>query len=206
MKTRIIRILSRALGWFGILLLFASLVFEAFPLMPNNTLNTFHLAARQRVLAEHIVKDIFILAYRSSPDDQAEAISEIQTALPVWEQVQTGLQNGDTSLGISPNLPGDMKLMLLQVQPDYAYLDAAARRILARPSPVDPTQLSIVLQHDQPYYISMGQTVNIFQDDINNTARVYFEIELGIGIFLMIIWISFLIATNKALKNGNDMK
>lgn len=193
----------RALGGLGIFFFLVMLLFEALPLMPSNTLDTFHLAARQRVLEEHIVKDILILAYRSSPDERAEAISEMQTALPVWEQVQNGLLHGDQSLGISPHLPGDTKLLLIQAQPDYAYLDAAARHILAHPTPVDQTQLTIVLQHNQGYYISMAQAVNVLQDDIYNVARVYFVIELGIGVLLMAIWIAFLIMTNKALKKVN---
>ncbi len=206
MRIRVIRMLTRALGWLGVFLLLASLAFEALPLIPRNTLNTFHLAARQRVLEEHLVKDIFMLAYRTDSDDHAEAISEMQTALPAWERVQNGLLNGDASLGISPNLPGDVKIMLLQSQPDFSYLDAAAKRILAHPSPVDPTQLTIVLQHSQAYYLSTGQAVSLFQQDISDTARAYFEWELGIGVSLMLIWISFLFATNRALKkigNGN---
>jgi len=197
MKKEIRQFTIGILGWFGIFLLVVSLLFESLPFMPDNTLNTFHLAARQRVLEEHIVKDVLILAYRPSPDEHAEAISEMQTALPVWEQVQVGLQNGDASLGISPHLSGDVKLMLLQTQPDYTYLDAAARHILAHPSPVDQEQVTIIMQHNQNYYISMAQTVNVFQDDIYNVTRIYFGIELGMGILLIIIWIVFMRSMRK---------
>lgn len=200
MKPKLVMMLARTLGWFGVFLLIVSLTFEALPLMPNSTLNTFHLAARQRVLEEHIVKDILILAYRPS-SEHAEAVSEMQTALPVWEEVENGLQNGDTSLGISPRLPSDVKLQLSQAQPDFVYLDAAARRILAHPSSVDETQITIVLQHNQGYYISMAQVVNVLQDDMSKVANAYFTIELSIGVFLMIIWISFLMSINNVLKN-----
>jgi hypothetical protein len=180
-------------------LLLILLSFEALPLMPNSTLNTFHLAARQRVLEEHIVKNILVLAYRPQ-DEHADAISQIQTALPVWEQVENGLQKGDTSLGISPRLPQDMKLMLIQAQPDFVYLDTAARKILAHPSPVDQTELTIVLQHDQGYYIAMAQVVIVLQDDLRGMAIIYFSIELVTGIILMAIWISFLILLNRSLR------
>lgn len=201
MKPNVIRLLSRILGWFGVFILLVCIAFQALPLMPNSGLNTFHLAARQRVLEERIVKDVLILACRPQ-DEHTEAISEMQTVMPVWEEVEKGLQNGDTSLNISPNLPGDFKMMMLQAQPDYSYLDAAARRILAHPEPADQTQVSIVLQHSQGYYLYMGEAVNVLQDDINGVARIYFGIGLGIEIFLMIIWISFLIATNKSLKRN----
>lgn len=201
MRSKDVCILSRILGWFGIFLLLILLAFEALPLMPNSTLNTFHLVARQRVLEEHIVKNILVLAYRPQ-DEHAEAISEIQTALPVWEQVENGLQKGDTVLGISPRLPQDMKLLLIQAQPDFVYLDAAVRKILEHPSPVDQTELEIVLQHDQGYYIAMAQVVNVLQDDLRSMVIIYFSIELIIGIILMTIWISFLISINRILKTN----
>jgi hypothetical protein len=206
MRLKVIQLLIRIFGWFGVFLLLVSLLFEALPLLPNNALNSFHLAARQRGLEEHIVKDTLMLAYRSSSDDHAEAISELQTALPLWEKVQNGLQDGDTSLGISSHLPNDVRVLLLQAQPDFIYLDAAAHHILAHPSPVDATEIDIILQHDQNYFLTMGQAVIAYQDDINNAARTFFVIELVLGILLMILWIAFLILVNRVSKKngGND--
>src|SRR5690348_13944705 len=114
--------MMRVFWGLGILLLLVMLAFEALPLMSNTTLGTFRLMTRQRVLEQRIVKNVLVLAYRSSPDDHAEAISEHQTTLPIWEKVQNGLRNGDVSQGISPNLPGDIRLLLIQAQPDFVYL------------------------------------------------------------------------------------
>jgi hypothetical protein len=186
-------VIMRVLGWLGIILLFFTLAFEALPLMSNTTLGTFRLMTRQRVLEQRIIKNVLVLAYRTSSDEHAEAISELQTTLPTWEKVQAGLRNGDTALGISPNLPEDIKLMLTQAQPDFAYMVASAHQILAHPSPVDPVQLAIIQQHDQPYYLAMAQVSDLFQERIQNAARVYFGIELGMGIALMAIWIAFLL-------------
>lgn len=195
MKEKIKGLIMPILGWLGIFLFIIMLLFEALPLLSNNSsLGTFRLMTRQRVLQQRIVKDVLILAYRTSLDDHAEAISELQTVLPVWEQVQKGLQKGDSSLGISPNLPTDVKLLLIQSQPDFAYLDAAAHQVLKNPSPVDLVQLSIILQHDQPYYLTMGQANDLFQEKIVNAAKLYFSIELGIGIVLVSIWVVFQIS------------
>jgi len=197
MNQKIKRILMPILGWLGIFLFIVSILFEALPLMRGNGLNTFHLIARQRVLEQRIVTDVLTLAYR--PDDEhPEALSELQTALPVWEKVQIGLQKGDDSLGISPNLPSNVKLYLLQMQPDFSYMDVAARQILTHHDPVDPDQVIIILQHEQPYYLSMAQAVILFQDDIDNAAKIYFSIELGIGIALMSIWIVFLFSFQRS--------
>jgi hypothetical protein len=193
MKQKRMIVIMRILGWLGIILLFFTLAFEALPLMSNTTLGTFRLMTRQRVLQQRIVKNVLILAYQTSSDEHVEAINELQTTLPVWEQVQKGLRLGDASLGISANLPGDIELLLTQAQPDFAYMDAAARQILARPSPVDPVQLAIIQQHDQPYYLTMAQVSDLFQERIQGAAKIYFGIELGMGIALMSIWIAFLL-------------
>jgi len=191
------------LGWLGVFLFIVSIAFEALPLMHSNALGTFHLIARQRVLEQRIVTDVLILAYRPQ-EEHAEALSELQTALPVWERVQKGLMNGDDTLGISPNLPSNIKLYLLQMQPDFSYMDTAARQILAHHSPVDPDQLAIILQHEQPYYLSMAQAVIVFQDDVDNAAKIYFSIELSIGIVLMSMWITFLLSFRSLTKGQNS--
>jgi len=197
MNQKIKRILMPILGWLGIFLFIVSILFEALPLMRGNALNTFHLIARQRVFEQRIVTDVLTLAYRPE-EEHPEALSELQTALPVWEKVQNGLQKGDDSLGISPNLPNNVKLYLLQMQPDFSYMDTAARQILAHHDPVDPDQVVIILQHEQSYYLSMAQAVILFQDDIDNAAKIYFSIELGIGIALMSIWIVFLFSFQRS--------
>lgn len=180
------------LGWLGIFFLVVMLAFEALPLLSNTALGTFRLMTRQRVLEQRVVKNVMVLAYRTDQDEHAEAINELQTTLPVWEKVQRGLQDGDTTLGVSPNLPSDIKLLLTQAQPDFVYLDTAAHQVLAHPASVDPVQLSIVLQHDQPYYLAMAQANDLLQERIQNAAKIYFSIELGIGIALMSLWIVFL--------------
>lgn len=201
MTIKKMRSLMRVMGSFGIVLLLIIIALEALPLLNNtDSINIFHLVARQRVLEERVVKDALILAYRASPDEHAEAISEMQTSLPTWEKVQNGLQNGDGSIGIPQNyLPSDLKLLLTQTQPDFTYLDAAARKILAHPSPVDLVQLSIVLQHDQGYYISMAQVVNSAQDHIQGAARIYFSIELIVALILLIVAVISLTIADRVL-------
>jgi hypothetical protein len=178
----------RILGIFGVLLILISIGFSMFPLLPHDTMSVIHLIARQRTIAQLVVKDTLILAYRPA-DDHVQAISELQNALPAWEKVELGLQNGDTSLGISPNLPGDIKLLLLQAQSDFTSIDTSAHYILAHPDPIDQTQLSIVLQHERAYSLTMFQVSNLFDDYIHGMSTVYFGIEVAISVGLLILWI-----------------
>ncbi|OLD63409.1 MAG: hypothetical protein AUF65_02420 [Chloroflexi bacterium 13_1_20CM_50_12] len=181
---------TRIWGIFGILLILFSIAFSALPLIPNSTLGVIRIIARQRAIGQQIVKDVLILAYRPPPE-HVQAISEIQNALPVWEQVQAGLQNGDSSLGISPNLPGDIKLLLLQAQSDFTSVDTATHQILAHPSPIDQTQLSIILHHEHGYSLAMFQVSDLFESHIRGISQIYFGIGTAISVGLMFIWVTF---------------
>lgn len=198
------KIIIKALRGLGLFLLLISVVFESLPLIPGSTtLDTFRLMIRQRSLEERIVKNTLILAYRASPDERAEAINELQNTLPTWEKVQTGLRNGDASLGISPNLPTEVKLLLAKIQPNFASIDTSARKILEHPSSVDPVQINIILQHSQLYYLTMAQASDAFQESILNNARIYFSVELAIGIVLILMWIVLTFLSRSLDKRSN---
>lgn len=194
-----LRSLMRIMGTAGIILVLIIIASDALPIISNtNSISIFHLVARQRALEERLVKDTLLLTYRSSTDE-AEAVSEMQTALPLWEKVQNGLYSGDPSLGMPQRLPSDLKLLIVQAQPDFFYLDSAFHHILAHPNPVDPVQLTIVLQHNQSYYLAMEQVVNNAQDHIQEGAKIYFSIELIIALIALIIALTFLIIADRTL-------
>ncbi|HEX3640213.1 MAG TPA: hypothetical protein VHV10_02865 [Ktedonobacteraceae bacterium] len=178
---------AQTLGIFGIILIVLSIAFASLPLIPNNTLGVIRLIARQRTIEQQIVKDVLILDRPAG--NYIQAISELQNSLPAWEQVQIGLQKGDDSLGISPNLPADIKLLILQSLSDFASIDTAARKILAHPSPVDQIQLTIILQHEHGYSLTMFQVSGLFEDHIHGISQIYFGIGTAISIGLLIIWI-----------------
>lgn len=195
----------RVLGVFGIILILFSIAFAALPLLPSSTLGVIRIIARQRTLEQLIVKDVLILTYRSS-GDRVQAISEIQNALPTWEKVQAGLQNGDESLGISSNLPGEINLVLLQAQSDFTSIDTATHQILAHPSQVDQTQLSIILQHDHTYSLDMFQMSDLFESHILSISRIYFATGTAISIGLMLIWIRLLRALLRAEREKEELE
>jgi hypothetical protein len=158
--------------------------------MPNSTLSVIRVIARQRTIEQLIVKDVLIMAYRPTAD-HVQAISELQNALPNWEKVQNGLQNGDADLGISSNLPSDIKLLVLQSQSDFTSIDTSAHQILAHSSEVDQTQLLIILQHERAYSLTIFQVSSLFEDHILGVSRIYFGIGVAISVALLCIWIRF---------------
>jgi hypothetical protein len=194
---------ARILGIFGIIAILLSSAFTAIPIIPSNALNVVRLIARQRTIEQIIVKDCLLLAYGTS-SERIQALSELQDNLPMWEQVETALQNGDASLGISSHLPGDISTLVLQAQPDFTSIDIAAHHILSHPSPVDQTQLAIILQHESSYSVTIFQLNGVYDAYLQEMAQVYFSIGVGVDIILFFIWLRFFRALLKHIPKEEE--
>ncbi len=142
--------------------------------------NVMSLVGVQRARAEHMVKDVLVLEYRSSSTERTTAISELQDTLPLWEKTQQGLQVGDTSLGLPRHPPADVLLSVIQAQSDFVPMQVALQNILAHPTHIDPTQLQIVLDHERGYYVTMSQTNALWQQQIDEIFFQLFWIETGL--------------------------
>lgn len=187
-----------------IILIALNLAFDALPLVPNNALSTISAIDLQRTLGERIAKDVLILSYRPT-SEHVQAVAELQSMLPYWEKVQNGLTGGDESLGISDHLPPDIRLLLVQAQTDYVEMDQAAHTIVAHPSQaVDPIELSIVLQHEPNYFLTMLHVAMLEQQHIQSATQVYFSLEAGIGVLLLASFIALLAGYRAQRKSVED--
>lgn len=141
----------------------------------------------QRTRMQAITKDVLILAYRPT-SDRAQAISELQIALPLWEQTQRGLQMGDTVLQLPIQVPEIVQALMTASQSDYLAIDTAARNIVAHTaSPIDPIQLQIILSHEHSYAVEMTQVNNAWQLQIDGAFLHIFLIESGITSLVIIL-------------------
>jgi hypothetical protein len=192
-----------------VLLLF-TVLFEMAPFLPNSTngvLNAVHITHQQYALDERITKDALVL---TQDGDHSQAILELQVSLPVFEKNQAGLQkNNDPSLGLPAHIPGDVQLMIIQSQSDYAALDSAARSILKNADqPIDPNQLTIIRQHERPYFLTMNNASAVWQGHIIDTAMNFFRWELGFGLGMLALVIVHWILGKviKVLQKKEDIK
>src|SRR5256884_5592378 len=167
MSQRLRSALIRVITVCGIVLLLLSIVSDSLPLMPNNALNVVRRASQQRGLSERIAKNAIILV-RDDASLHSQAVSELQVTLPGWEKIQRGLLSGDASLGLPDRVPDDVRLLLLQVRGDFSAIDAAAKAILAHP---DETQLSIILDHNQQYYLTMENIADLLPDSVQDDTQ-----------------------------------
>ncbi len=105
----------------SILFTIALIGFEALPTIEASDTQYVTQAALQRTRSQIFAKSALVLAYRPSAERIA-AISDLETALPLFEQEQAVLI-GNTAL--------DVQVLLSQARPDYLALDQAGKYILA---------------------------------------------------------------------------
>lgn len=198
MAINILRIIRSFIAVVGMIVLLAGIALEIIPVFSNGTdevVNALHLTNQQYALDERISKDVLILAYRPE-SEHASAILELQVTLPVFEKNQAilgaGLQTNDPSLQLPQHIPGDVALLIIQSQSDYAALDSAAKSILKNAGmPIDQNQLAIMQQHERPYFIQMNTISKVWQQHILQIALTFFQVELGFGIALLVLVIVY---------------
>lgn len=141
----------------------------------------------QRTRMQAITKDVLILAYRPTAD-HAQAISELQIVLPLYEQTQRGLQMGDTALMLPAHVPETVQTLMIASQSDYLAIDTAAKKIIAHSDGlVDPIQAQIILSHEHSYAVEMTQVNNAWQLQIDGAFLHIFLIESGITSLVIIL-------------------
>lgn len=199
-KLKRLRLLIRIVDVACILLLLVLIGFLALPI-DNREFALVNQVGSQRTRAEIIVKDVQVLAYR--PDSEhAQAISQLQLTLPIWQQVQDAMVNGkgNRSLGIPANSPGDVALQVAAAAPDYRAILVAAQTILAaKDGPVDPVQVDIIMQHERDYVLMMSQVSTLYQQHIDDFNVQVYWIRLGMAGVLLGIAVGFLVIVERTL-------
>ena len=203
MKSKILQtymIMSLVLTLF---LLFSLIILTILPLFPgSDDLVIIQQANFQLARDEFIAKDVMILAYRPVTY-HSQAINELQTVLPQFQQVQVGLLNGNVVLGLPGHPPDSVKVALLSTQSDYLAIVTAVSHLLAHPDATnpDPIQVEIVLQHERLYVGEMYQVISLLQQDAETRGTQLIFIKLTIlGATGVTVVLKYSLFTRYALK------
>jgi len=167
-----------------IALLVLLIAFQLVPLTFNET-SILSQVGQQKTRSQRIAKDVYVLAYRPE-DEHAQAVSELQNTLPVWEQTQGQLQ--------AIRISGNISIYITQSQPDFTAMDTASRKLLAianaNPNAkTDTTQVDIVAEHERGYYLSISQFITAFDQHIQSRMQLLVYIESGIGAAILALTI-----------------
>lgn len=142
----------------------------------------------QSMRAQRMSKDVLILTYRPSIST-AQAISEIQNTLPVWEQEQSTL---NATVGL------DSRPLFVQSQPDYTSIDTALRSILAHAQqPIDRTQVQIVLDHEQHYTQTINQLSSLRQQHIQQSNILLAGVQIMLAVLVLAGVISLMLSSKE---------
>lgn len=183
-----------------IFLLIALAVCEILPATNGNNDRVIQQQADfQLARDEFLVKNVYALEYR--PVQHVQAVGELQIQLPAFEKAQTGLLNGDVSLGL-PRPSNGVKTALLDAQSDYLAIDAAVRTILLHPDATpDPIQTNIVAMHERPYTAAMYTVITLLaqEEQARSTQLLILEITL-IALALIVILLKYLLFTQPVIK------
>lgn len=157
---------------------------------------------------EFISKDVMVLAYRPMTY-HSQAINELQTVLPMFEQVQVGLLKGDASLDLPGNPPDSVRTALAVSQSDYLAIATAVNRLLTHPdaSTPDMIQVEIVLQHERLYVNEMYQVITLLQQDAEARKVQLIFIKLTIlGGTGVVVILKYSLFTQVALKRIQSLE
>jgi len=162
-----------------LILLLLLIGFQSIPLMQGSTSQAISEAALQRVRTTAIVKNTLILKYSIDGQTRAQAISDLQASMPLFEKEQ-GV--------IAGYPPGDIQLLVAASRSDYLSIDTALGKITSHPNDaITDDELNLILNHTTTYNMTMGQIVIAMQTHIDNEARVLFLCELVIDAILIAI-------------------
>jgi len=147
-------------------------------------------------------RDVLVLAYRPITF-RSQAVSDLQTILPVFQQVQAGLIVGDVSLGLPGNPPDNVRIALGTANSDYQQMVTALKSLLANadsPTGPDPVQVNIVLLHDRPYITAMYQAITLIQQnaDARKIQLLIIKIFFIVGIVVLVM-LKYLLFTRPAV-------
>ena len=171
--SKLVRILSIA----AILLILVLVAFESIlPLVDASSY--MNQAGLQRTRSDVLALSMLTLEYRPV-SEHAQAISNLQVTLPIFEAEQTLLDSNQSS---------DEQLLLQQVRGDYLAIVASAQTVVNAPDkPVDPVQVDIMQRHKDMYRSTMNLLVTVLVHHVENLTWTLFYIESGIEVLLLCI-------------------
>ncbi len=165
----------------------------------NDPLVSEQQAMLQAARVELLAKDALILQYRPITY-HSQMISDLQTQLPMMEEVQHGFEKGDTALGIPSQHSDTETLLLTNARVEFDPLDAALRALLKGGNgPVDHTQVDIIEQHEYVYALAMARLAVALQQDGETTILHQVLIKVSIKFTIIVVLACFYIFSGRKI-------
>jgi len=157
-------------------------------------------ANRQMIFGQQISKDALFLAYSSDSSARTKTQQELQAVFAIWKQTFTGLQHGDTKLGLSGENSTTVQTLYRSIQPDFIAINQATQDILSsasntknRNSSAAQNDIKIILARENTFSSGMNAIVGRYQSEAEARASTIRVIELAL------LFITLTVLTGEAL-------
>ncbi len=161
------------------LLLLMLIGFEFVPGLSGGDASSMNQVSLQRTRSQILVNAVYQLAYRPV-GEHAQAMDDLQTVLPAFEQEQTQLLTDPTT---------NVQYLLQQARTDYLPLVAAVQIISAHPHTiVDPLEINIIVLHERSYLTTMNNLLSILPQDFENRNIQLFVIQIVIEVVFLVVF------------------
>jgi len=162
-----------------ILLMLLLIGFECVQAFSWSNVHYINEASQQCTRSQILVNAAYTLVYRPV-DEQAQAMHDLQTVLPAFEQEQNLLLT---------NPAANIQYFLLQARSDYLSLATTAQIIIDHPNNTfDPLELNILITHEHNYLSTMTALVLTLPLDIESSNIQLFVIQIVIEVVFLILF------------------
>ena len=144
-----------------------------------------NLAGRQRMLSEHIVKDVLVLDAERDPKTRSMLEPELKRSLEDWIKVQRALRNREPSMRLEGQNSPEVERIYDQIEPHFATMADLVGRTTAEPA--DAARLRFA----QDAFL-VGMDAIVFQYDQEASQRVQSLQRVGAVLLAILLLTLFL--------------
>ena len=154
-------------------------------------MSALHTVDQQQTRSQSIEADAMVIDYITDPSTRSQAISSIETILPLFEADQAAMSNYRD--------PG-VQAVVSQSQGDYLAIDVAAKLILSQShgGTIDRNQIAIILAHSDTYAATMNAVAIALKQASSDALWRLFYIEASLdgALIVLVVTIALILRGN----------
>jgi len=138
-----------------------------------------NLAGRQRMLSQKIAKNVFLSIEKEV--DVEELKEDVKSLVLAHE----GLQNGNESLGISPNEDEFISSLFIEIEPHFKGIRASLANIESRED--IEKAIPALQEHEGEFLSKMDEIVTAFEMRSTEAVNNLIWVEVALGLFSLLV-------------------
>jgi len=125
-----------------------------------------NIAGRQRMLSQRIVKCALLLSESQAEVRHESRREELRAGLETWRRCHDELRRGGSAIGLAAGNSPESAALFENLEPTFATMSAAARRIVAGSGPASADDLATLLAGEGVFLAGMDAIVAMYEREI----------------------------------------